>query len=39
MNVHTHTHLHTDSKSLPLHGNLMVEVESGADLAAGQHEL
>lgn len=32
------THAHTDSKSLPLYDNLMVEVESGADLTAGQHE-
>lgn len=27
--------MRTHSKSLPLHDNLMVEVESGADLAAG----
>ncbi len=39
--LHTRTcaDKHTHSKSLPLHDNLMVEVESGADLAAGQHEL
>lgn len=26
------------ANTLPLHDNLMVEVESGADVAAGQHD-
>lgn len=32
------SHERVRANTLPLHDNLMVEVESGADVAAGQHD-